>query len=59
MMVVDFFNASGNRLPRGGPLRNGGSEHLGDQNPRSYFIRPIGPWIGPTWNPWYPSWYLV
>jgi hypothetical protein len=45
MMVVDFFNASGNRLPRGGPLgsggsvplRGGGSEHLGDQSPRSYF----------------------
>jgi len=41
----------GNDLPRGG-----GSEHLVDQILRSYTIRLIGLWIGPTW---YPSWYLV
>jgi hypothetical protein len=56
MMVVDFSNEGGNKFPRGGPLggggsiplKGGGSKHLGNQNPISYFARPIGLWIGPT-----------
>jgi hypothetical protein len=28
------------------------------KNPRSYATRLQGPWIMPTWNPWYPPWYL-
>jgi len=43
----------------GGPPRSGNNEPLGDQNPKSYVIGPLVFWIGPTWNPWYPSWCLI
>jgi hypothetical protein len=48
------LRGGGNDLPRGG-----GSGSLVDQNPRSDGVRPIGPWIGPIWNLWYPLPYLV
>lgn len=56
------FDGGGKRPPRGGnndPLERGSNEPLGDQNPRWYVIRLPSPWIGLTWNLWYPSWYLV
>jgi len=64
------FNGGGNKPPRGdggdptwsgnsGPLRNCGNGPQKDQNPRSYATRLQGPWIGPTWNPWYLPWYHV
>jgi hypothetical protein len=59
-----------NGLPKGGdnsplrgggnnPLRGGNSKHPTNQNPRSYAAWPASPWIGPTQNLWYPSWYHV
>jgi hypothetical protein len=42
------FSASGND-----PLKGGGSGPLRDKNPRIHIVGPIGPWIRPTWNPWY------
>jgi len=61
------FSDGGNGLlgsvpPRGGgsgPLGCGGSRPPKDQNPKPYTAEPLGSWIGPTWNPWYPSWYSV
>jgi hypothetical protein len=52
-----WYQASKRRS--GGPLGGGGNGPLRDQNPRSYTARPIGPWIRPTWNPWYPPGYHV
>jgi len=48
------FSASGKD-----PLRGGGNGPLRDKNPRIHIVGPIGPWVKPTWNPWYPLWYLI
>ncbi len=56
------FGRGGKRPPGGGnsdPLGSGDSGTLGNQNPRPYIEGLTRPWIGPTWNPWYLSWYLV
>ncbi len=57
------FSNGGNGPPwggGGGPPISGSNEPPGDQNPKSFFIRPTWPWIGPTENPWYPpSWYPI
>jgi len=69
LLVDKPFGKGGNKPLGGGGsgplgggdnnLLGGDGEHLGNQNPISYVARPAGPWIGPTWNPWYPSWYHV
>jgi hypothetical protein len=74
-MDYTYHQGGGNGPPRDGPLGGGGSnlprggdngppgcgnnEHPMDQNPRSYDVGPTRPWIGPTWNLWYSSWYHV
>jgi hypothetical protein len=57
-----LLRGGGNSLLGGGGnslIGGGGSGPLVDQNPRSYGVGPIGLWIGPIWNSWYPSWYHV
>ncbi len=57
-----FPRGGGSNLPWGGNnglLRNGSSEHLADQIPRSYATRLARLRIGLTWNLWYLSWYPI
>ncbi len=42
-----------------GPLGGGSNGPLGDQNPKPYVTRLARPWIGPTRNSWYLSWYPI
>ncbi len=53
------FGGGGKRPPRGGNsgpprggnnnlLEGGDNELSGDQNPRPYVVRSVGPWIGPN-----------
>jgi hypothetical protein len=74
-MVVDISTNINNGPPRGSLPKGGGSGLLGsggnglpgggnsghskDQKPRPYIARLVRPWIGSTWNLWYPSWYFV
>lgn len=58
----DLLRGGGNGLSGGGGNNLIGGVSSGpliDQNPRSYGVGPIGPWIGPIWNLWYPLWYPV
>jgi len=58
----DLLRGGGNGLSGGGGNNLIGGVSSGpliDQNPRSYGVGPIGPWIGPIWNLWYLLWYPV
>jgi hypothetical protein len=60
--VGGSFSIGGSRPLGGGSRGLLGSNGIGppkDQNLRSYVVGPTRLWRRPTWNPWYPLWYLV
>jgi hypothetical protein len=60
--VGGFFNIGGSGHLGGGSrglLGNNGIGPPRGQNLRSYVVQPTRLWIRPTWNLWYPLWYLV